>query len=176
MIHQIKITEEDIYKFVFSPKTLEKDKFDYLTENRDRFKNEIALCTDLKESALEKDADSLTNSIIERISSHKRTLLLPQLSKSNEENGVKLAAASVTMTKRPDSMSFIDEEAKYVIRIVKTETDRLLYLFTNDNSVKGYKIQLYPSEAVYQMADVSQPIEISEEDTISEILIEDLNK
>lgn len=176
MDHKIEITEEDIYRFVFSPETLSKDKFDYLTANRERFKNEIAFCSELKNVSASKEVRSITDAIYQKINSSTITKLFPQITKPIEENGVKLAAASILKEKKPNSMSFIDSESKFLVRIVKTDSQYLLYLFTANDTITSFKIRFNPSESVYQIDDISQPIEIIEEMHIDEITIEELSK
>ena len=176
MQHQIKITEEDIYRFVFSPESLSKDKFDYLTINRERFKNEIALCSELKNGSTSEEVRFMTDAIYQKINSSTIIKLFPQITKPIEENGVKLAAASILKEKKPNSISFIDSESKYLVRIVKTDSQYLLYLFTEEDAITSFRIRFNPSESVYQINDISQPIEIIEEMHIEDITIEGLSK
>ncbi|PKL82147.1 MAG: hypothetical protein CVV24_11575 [Ignavibacteriae bacterium HGW-Ignavibacteriae-3] len=176
MQHQIEISEEDIFKFVFSPENLAADKFNYLSANKERFKEEIDLCLEIKNNSGTDENNTSAEFILNKISSYKQIKLFPQISEVNEENGVKLAAASAVLSKQPNSMSFADAESKYLVRIVKTEFDCLLYLFTEDSSISSYKIHLHPSKAAYRINDVSQPIEILEEIKIEEILLEKLSK
>jgi hypothetical protein len=176
MDHKIEITEEDIYRFVYSPESLSKVKFHYLTANQERFKNEIALCSEIKYRPDIEEAVSLTDAILKKINSSTIIKLLPQITKPIEENGVKLAAASILKEKKSNSMSFTDSESKYLVRIVKTDSQYLLYLFTANDTITSYKIRFNPSESVYQIDDISQPIEIIEEMHIEEITIEELSK
>ena len=176
MQHQIKITEEDIYRFVFSPESLSKDKFDYLTANRERFKNEIAFCSELKNVSTSEEVRSITDAIYQKINSSTIIKLFPQITKPIEENGVKLAAASILKEKKPNSISFIDSKSKYLVRIVKTDSQYLLYLFTEEDAITSFRIRFNPSESVYQINDISQPIEIIEEMHIEDITIEGLSK
>jgi hypothetical protein len=171
MKNHIDIIEEDIYRFVFSPESLSKEKFDYLTANRDRFKNEISLCLEIKNTSNTEDVIPLTETVLQKINSQGIILYL-QISKPQEENGVKLAAASVLKEKKPNSLSFTDSESKYLVRIVKTDSQIQLYLFTTTNKAAGYRIRIYPSEAEYIINDISQPIEILEEKNIEKITIE----
>ncbi|MFA5804588.1 MAG: hypothetical protein WC879_08080 [Melioribacteraceae bacterium] len=172
MQNHIKIREEDIYRFVFSPETLSKDKFDYLTANRERFKVEIALCLEITNTSNTEEIRSLTEAVLQKINSPNVIKLLPQISKPIEENGLKLAAASVLKEKKSNSMSFTDSESKYLVRIVKTDSQNLLYLFTEDKTKQKYIIKLFPSEVEYQITDISQPIEIIEEKVIDGIVLE----
>ncbi len=172
MQKHIDITEEDIYRFVFSPELLSKDKYDYLTINRERFKDEIALCLELKNSSNTEEVKALASSILQKINSPTIITLLPQIIKPIEEVGIKLAAASVLKERKSNSMSFADSDSKYLIRIVKTESQTLLYLFSSEKSKKHFKLTFYPSESEYQIKDLSRPIEILEEQVIEKISVE----
>lgn len=172
MQNHINITEEDIFKFVFSSESLTKEKSDYLTTNRERFKNEIDLCLEMKNPSDIDEVKTLTSMILQKIDSTTIITLFPQLTKPIEEIGIKLAAASVLKEKKSNSMSFADAESKYLVRIVKTESQTLLYLFASGNSKKQFKLTFYPSESEYQIEDLSRPIEILEEDVIEKINIE----
>lgn len=168
----ISITEKDIYRFVFSPELLSKDKHDYLTVNRERFKDEIALCLEMKNDTNSDEIRILTDSILQKINSTSIITLFPQITKSVEEIGIKLAAASVLKEKKSNSMSFADPDSKYLIRIVKTESQTLLYLFSSEKSKNHFKLTFYPSESEYQITDLSRPIEILEEQVIEKISVE----
>jgi hypothetical protein len=170
MKNHIDILEEDIYRFVFLPESLSKDKFDYLTNNRERFKDEIALCLEMKNTSNTEDVISLTETVLQKIDLQS-IILYPQISKPHEENGVKLAAASVLKEKKSNSLSFTDSESKFLVRIVKTELQTLLYLFSEDKSKKDFKLTFYPSETNYNITDISKPIEILAEEVIDKILI-----
>ncbi|MBI5730458.1 MAG: hypothetical protein HY963_04905 [Ignavibacteriales bacterium] len=98
--------------------------------------------------------------------------MYPQIIKHKEENGVKLAAASVLKEKKSNSMSFADSDSKYLVRIVKAESQTLLYLFSEDKSKHDFKLIIYPSHTQYRITDLSKPIEILEEETIEKINIE----
>jgi hypothetical protein len=98
--------------------------------------------------------------------------LYPQIIKPKEENGVKLAAASILIEKKPNSISFTDADSKYLIRIVKTESQTLLYLFSEDKSKTQFTLHFSPSKAEYKINNLSEPIEILEEEVIEKIDIE----
>lgn len=164
-------TEEDIFIFVFNPGKLSDEKLEYLKSNQDLFKKEIDYCVNLRDKYKSVDVESITEDIVQKIKSFKPIELYPQIVKPKKENGVKLAAASILTEKKPSSISFTDAESKYLIRIVKTESETLLYLFTEDKSKTNYTIHFLPSESEYKMASILEPIEIIEEDLIESITL-----
>lgn len=85
-------------------------------------------------------------------------------------NGLMLASI-VQKEKKSNSLSFTDSESKYLIRIVKTELQTLLLLFSEDKSKKDFKLTFYPSKNYYNITYISKPIEILAEATIDKILI-----
>jgi hypothetical protein len=165
------ITEEDIFKFVFNPESLSKGKLEYLNANQNRFKKEIDYCKGLLAQTNITEIDSITEQIIQKIKSFKIVELYPQIIKPKEENGVKLAAASVLKEKKSNSLSFTDPNSKYLIRIVTTESQTLLYLFSEDKSKHDFQLTIHPSKTQYQIMDLSKPIEILYEEVIEKILI-----
>lgn len=171
MKNHIEITEEDIYKFVFNREALSKNKQEYLEANRERFSKEIALCVELKESRADMD-DKLVSDIIKSIQSTNIVELYPQKPNPVEENGVKLAASSVLVEKPTNSTSYMDSDSKYLIRIIKTGSQTLLYFFSNDATQRNFKLKFIPSGNEYRVADTSQPIEILEEQVIEKIIVE----
>lgn len=171
MQKHINITEEDIFNFIFSPDKISVEKFNYLTVNQERFQHEISLCRELLNSD-NTDFKSLTDKILAQINTPNLIELYQQKPRSIEENGIKLAAASVLTESPRNTFSFVDSESKYLIRIVKTDLQNLLYLFTDNKKKDKYKVKLYPSEAEYNISNTSQPIEILEEKIIDKISIE----
>lgn len=172
MKNQIEITEEDIFKFALNPENLPKEKYEYLNSNKDRFKKEIDYCTSLLTMDNTAEINSIAGEIMEKIKSFKIIELYPQLIKTKEENGVKLAAASVLNEKPRNSFSFDDPDSKYLIRIVKTESQHLLYFFSDDNPNHNLRITIYPSQTEYHISDLSKPIEILDEHFIEKITIQ----
>lgn len=172
MQKHINITEEDIFKFVFNPENLSKEQLEYLNSNKDRFKKEIDYCKSLQVQSNVTEIDSIADQIIQKIKSFKIVELYPQIIKPIEGNGVKLAAASILKEKKSNSMSFTDSESKYLIRIVKAESQHLLYLFSEDKSKHDFRLTIHPSKTQYQITDLSKPIEILEEGVIEQINIE----
>lgn len=172
MQNHINITEEDIFKYVINPENLSKEKLEYLDANQDRFKKEINYCIGLLVQNNVTEINSITDQVIQKIRSFKIVELFPQIIKPKEENGVKLAAASILKEKKSNSLSFTDSDSKYLIRIVKTDSRNMLYIFAEDKTKLKHKIKLFPSEVEYQITDMLQPIEIIEEKVIDRIVIE----
>lgn len=166
----IKITEEDIFKFVFSPESLSKEKLEYLLENKERFEKEIILCKEFYTFKVE-DIESMTQKVLEK-SNRKVIELHPNIPKPIQKNGINLAAATELTEKPRSAFSFSDPDSKYLVRIIKTDIQNLLYLFTSEKKKDVYRLKFFPSETEYKITDLSQPIEILEEKTIEKILIE----
>lgn len=172
MQKHINITEEDIFKFVFNPENLANEKLEYLNSIQDRFKKEIDYCKGLLAQSNVTEIDSITDQVIQKVKYFKIVELYPQIIKPRDENGVKLAAASILIEKKPNSISFTDSESKYLIRVVKAESQHLLYLFSEDKSKHDFRLTIHPSKTQYQITDLSKPIEILEEAVIEQINVE----
>lgn len=161
------ITDEDIFKYVFNPTSLTKEKYDYIMMNLNKYEKEISLCREFnKTGELLSDDDYLSFGGSPKI---QLAILYPSFLIGKKENGQKLAAASILTEKPKKTYSFTDAKSNYLIRIVKTESQVLLYLFLNDKTKTKYHIKINPSEAEYDIYDLSQPIEILEENNIESI-------
>ncbi|MBI5730457.1 MAG: hypothetical protein HY963_04900 [Ignavibacteriales bacterium] len=66
----MKITEEDIFTYVFNPEKLSKENLEYLNSNQDRFKKEIDYCKSLLAQTNVTEIDSITDQIIQKIKSY----------------------------------------------------------------------------------------------------------
>ncbi len=170
MQDKINISEEDIFKFVLNPDSLDKDKHEYLANNQSRFAKEIEYCKKLN-SESDESVENVANQIISRIELAQLIELFPSVTVQESENGIKLAAASSSMAVNKPSTSFSDEQLNYLIRLVSSGSQSLLYFFTRQESKKQYRIKFFPSEKEYLVDYFSQPIEILDEPEIQKIVI-----
>jgi len=171
MQNSINITQEDIFKFVFNPETLPKEIFDYLTQNQEHFASEISFCKEMASAPSELSA-RITEEIFAKINKSKVIELLPNKGIVEQNNGIKLAAASLQQASSKIQSSFSDPDMNYLIRFVNIHSQNLLFFFSKDKKEKQYKIKFYPSENEYEITDITKPIEILEESTIQKVTVE----
>ena len=174
MKHETKITERDIYKFVFSPESLELEKRNYLTANRERFKSEIEYCLALKKNSNFKESQEIVESVISRLNSNNIIELMSNsISHKAKDTKLKLAADSLTLSTKTHSFSFSDSTSDHVVKIVNTNSQSLLYFFSSELIPKA-RITFLPSETAYTIEDTSKPLEILDEENIERVIIEKL--
>lgn len=171
MKNKIKISEEDIFKFVFNPESLVTEKLNYLSQNQDHFAKEIEFCKGMN-LVDDNVAESVAANVIQKINNQNIIELFPQDDVHLNEQGIKLAAASASAKQSKLQTSFSDAELNYLIRLVSTNSQLLLYFFTNDKGKKQFRIKFFPSENEYVINDTSIPIEILEESTIQKVVIQ----
>ncbi len=169
MNNQVQITEEDIFYFVHHPETLSVDKTDYINANLDKFSSVIDFYQSFKNPISAEETEQLKSKIEKRFGSLSATIkLLPTWISTLTETGLRLAAASATLEKKANSISFADPEQKYLVRILQTEEKRLLYFLSNVPIPPNtqLKLVLHPSNSSYILADVNEALEINKKGEI----------
>lgn len=166
MTTKIKISEEDLFYFVFDKLKLSKEKVDFIENQKEYYKNEIDLLLSIK--YLDLNSIKTENSIFDNIK-----LLLPQNNYSKEHSvPLHLAAASVELRKHDIAHSYTDSKNEYLIRIIEQVDRDLLYLLTEKSLPNNVRIQIFPSGKEYFIKNNIQPIEILKEKTIEKIIIQ----
>jgi hypothetical protein len=177
MNNKIVIDESDIFNFVLFPSSLSREKKEFIEGNLERFRHEIDFYKGFSKPLDDSNLVDLKDRIEKLESGQIKTyVLIPTWNPiQSQDNTLRLAAASATLDKKIDSVSFADEGSNYLIRVIKTTESTLLYLFQNVPSKKSFFIKLFPSETAYLIKDVSKPIEILDETEITKITVEELS-
>ena len=164
MNNQVQITEEDIFYFVRHPETLSVKKTNYINANLDKFSSMIDFYQSFKNPISEEETEQLKSKIEKHFGNSTSTIkLLPTwISNLTEETGLRLAAASSTLEKKANSISFADPEQKFLVRILQTEEKRLLYFLSNVPLTPNtqLKLVLHPSNEHYIISDINEALEI----------------
>jgi len=175
MKYNINITEEDIFQFVNYTEILSIEKREFIETNYDKYKSQIDFYKSFHKPLTKTEKNELDEKVTRMLSGMNNYYkLIPTYTEDpHKENKFRLAAASLTLKKKTDSISYADSESKFLIRIIINEEKTVLHLLpnTNDYSNNHYEITLHPSENKYLITDVSVPVEINSE---SEIEIIDL--
>jgi hypothetical protein len=86
---------------------------------------------------------------------------------------VVLAAASENEKPAVAAKSFLDENNKYLIRVIKTKDITKIYSFSSDEQeIQNFKIKILPSGKEFLMKDNSAPLEITEDIEYEEVHLE----
>jgi len=165
----IEITEHDIYKFVFSPETLEPVKKTYLGSNLERFQRQIDYCRQLKSINIVETQEKAIINIVDKVIVPKIIELVPSVEPTeSKDSKLRLAAKSLNLEKKNYSFSFTDTNSEHIIKIVQANSQNLLYFFSI-KPIQKIKVTFFPSENSYTIQDTAKPIEILEESTINRI-------
>ncbi|MFA7418583.1 MAG: hypothetical protein WCZ90_02770 [Melioribacteraceae bacterium] len=173
MNKQVQITEEDIFYFVNYPETLSVDKTDYINANLTRFSSQIEFYQSFNSQISAEESQQLKSEIEKRFSSPANTIRLSPTwnNAQTEVTGLRLAAASATLERKANSISFADSEQKFLIRILQTEEKRLLYFLSNVPIPPNtqLKLVLHPSNVHYIISDINEALEIYADSEIGSI-------
>ena len=180
MIERNMITEEDIFNYVIYPDSLSDEKRNYINQHLENFKQEIDYYNIFKirlsPPDLEYLAGALEFKITKSIKVYRLTPnILPQIRK---DDFLRLSAASVSLKKKTDSISFTDQEQSFLIRVISTGEQTKLYLFANEDNQKDYiyNVTLYPTNTFFKIVNPEEPVTIPGTIDIQSISVERVGK
>lgn len=172
----MKITERDIFNFVFYPGLLNKEIKAFLASIEES-SDAIAFYKELK-SELE---NNLTNEIKAKIKNkipayHPLNLIeLYALKepKVKKQNGSRLAAASTELKPKMTTKTFVDNEKEYLIKILTYGNTTKVFVFsTQDEIVKNFNIVFEPQHLKFHLDDNSEPLKVDNLLEVEQIHIE----
>lgn len=172
----MKITEQDIFRFVFYKDSLDESKKLFLAESS-LFKNAIEFYQKLKDSFTVEIPIAVKKMIAEKIPSYEFSNVInlfrvdPEIKKKKQDVLV-LAAAS---EKKEESCfsSFMDENKEYLVRLEESENRSRIFVFsTRSEHLKNFTLTILPSDKKIPVANNSQPIELNERIEIDSFQIE----
>lgn len=176
MDQQIKISEEDIFNYVYSVESLDFIKRKYIEDNLARFEDDIFFCKTLneneqielsqKEEANLKLALKAQGSIV--------TLYPNKIDKPEQIN--QLAAASITLENKIESSTLTDKNSDYMIRIITYNNYSEIYVFsTSLKPLNKFKLTIYPTKKEFFGDDTTKSFKIENAVQIEKIDLEFLN-
>lgn len=165
----MKITEQDIFNFVFYPEILDKDKRAAI-ESDSRLKSHIDFYTSIKSSMNQEVPERIKKKIHDKISeysSKKRiTLWYSNDSFDSDDVTLKLAAKSFDSDESPKISNFIDSERKALIKVQHFTTSTKLFLLSNESeTLQNINLTIYPQKQSYFLTTSENPLIIDEEIT-----------
>ncbi|MCL5031124.1 MAG: hypothetical protein M1480_19130 [Bacteroidetes bacterium] len=172
----MEITEEDIFKYILFPDEVEPEKKEYIRANENLFSEQINLCKSYLEFSNDNDIYIQSKKAADRILSKFIVVeLFPVINKKLQKNNtLTLAAANADIAnKQSESITYSDENSKYLVRLINNKEKNTLYFFSNkENKEQKLKITLVPSNEIIHITNNSQQIEIDQHKYIQKILIE----
>lgn len=172
----MKITEQDIFRFVFYKDSLDESKKLFLAESS-LFNNAIEFYQKLKDSLTVEIPDNVKKMIAEKIPSYEFSNVIrlfridPEIKKKKQDVLV-LAAASEKKEENRFS-SFMDENKEYLVRLEESENRSRIFVFsTKSEQLKKFTLTILPSDKKISFEDNTQPIELSEKIKIDSFQLE----
>ncbi len=159
----MKITEEDIFTYVFNREVLPQDKITAI-ESSENFREQVKFLSSLKQE-LNADISFYDKiKIARKIPLYKvpEFIELFPLKKPITVNNNKvliLAAASPDTPPKFQTKTFIDEKKQFLIKLVSTEKQSKIFVFsTTDEELHKLRLIISPGEVEYRMENNSQPL------------------
>lgn len=160
----MKITERDIFNFVFYPDLVREEIKSFLVSIEDST-DAIIFYKDLKESLSQELSSSIKQKLAEKIESYKYTTviqLFPTDEIKKKRNGVVLAAASEEEKPKIITKTFYDADKTYIIKIINYLSNSKIFVFsTQQETVKDFDIIILPQNKKYHFNDNSLPLELN---------------
>lgn len=161
----MKITERDIFNFVFYPELVKEEIKAFLTTIEDD-SDAIAFYKELKSDLENKITKDIQKKISNKIKSYRPLNIIElnplKVSKLKKQNGSRLAAASTTELKpKMTTKTFVDNDKEYLIKVLNYgDTTKIFVFSTKDEVVKNFDIVIEPQHLKYHLEDNSEPLKI----------------
>lgn len=173
----MKITEKDLYKFIFSPEEISLEMTEYINTHKNNFENELDFLLELKNKVDINLSDKLIKKIIEQIDNFqkiKEVVLNKEINPIKSENRFTLAAATPVKPPAFTSVTFRSVDNDYFAKVITTETSNRIFIFSSvKNSTGSTKVIIYPSGNSFEFED-NLPIIVEPKELIDSLVIRQL--
>jgi hypothetical protein len=162
----LKITERDIFNFVFYPESVDQGISTFLSAS-ENYTDAIIFYKELK-AELEKNlSDEIKDLIAQKIPAYRNLTVIKlhplKVPSSNKRNGNRLAAASTELKPKMTTKTFVDNDKEYLIKVLNYgETTKVFVFSTKDEVVKNFDIVIEPHHLKYHFEDNSEPLKIEQ--------------
>jgi hypothetical protein len=145
----MKISEQDIFNYIFFRDKLSVETIRFIEENT-VFNDEISFYSSMKNSLSASDK--------------KVYILKPVTLNFKRYNSTpRYAAASADLTRKTEFTTFTDEQSGYLCRFIKSDNKNLLYIISADERTdKKLDITIFPSETTYHLDNIKDPLHLPE--------------
>ena len=153
----MEITEEDIFKYVLFPDEIEIGKKEFIHANENLFSGQIEFCQAFLQASSNEEINIQSKNAVARIFSRIKVIeLLPFINKKLPRNNTLTFAAATTevANKQSESITYTDENSKYLVRVISNNDKNTLYFFSKDkNQQQKLKLTLIPSNEIYHITN-----------------------
>ena len=174
----IKLSEKDLFTFVFYSENLSEEKRNLIESNFDKFASELELLKGIKEAIKEPLPKSILERIHEKITNleNENYYVLEKIETISDSEYLILAADSPQKIASPKTETFVDSNNKFMCKIISTSEANKIYLFSNlDNEIQEFDITLYPSKENLIVSKEDMPIILSPKQIINQIKLRIVN-
>ena len=154
----MKITEKDIFYYVFYPSKVDADVFRHIDEGKDKFP-QIDVYREIKDSSGQEVSPSVKQKLAGKIPAYKLSQvyeLFPWTIEASEAKDVNPVLAAATVEVQSDNLSktFIDKEKNIIIRLIGTVKRSRLYVFPVSGDKLGeFSLTLNPGQQKFYFKD-----------------------
>lgn len=144
-----RITEKELFTYIFYPDELSEDIFNYISKNISKFSREIEMLAQLKKILDEEVPENVMKKISDKIEQREKIIEV-KLSKLEEDYktfsaAFFLAAQSNEVKSNFKSETYVDEEKRFLIKIISDVKKCRIFFFDNENEKKSrYFLRIYP--------------------------------
>ncbi len=159
----MKISEKDIFNFVYYPGKLKEEIKNYIFSNRKLFEEEIRLCQ-ITKNGLTGEYAQLKNLII--------LDKMPAL-ELNQQPKYLIAADSINLKKSVKTETYVNKENRIFAKAVFYKDKTRVFVYSEDSSIPAdFKIILKPSDLSFIIDSGNEPIDLPAGLEIDSIYIE----
>lgn len=174
----MKITERDIFNYVFFPDIIQDDNKKAIERNNN-FNEIIDFYKELKDNSNKNPGKTLQEKIAGIIPSFflpTEILLYPVKSPSGTETkNHRLAADSESRNLKSKlvSWTFADEQKEYMVKVLKNESETKFFVFSSSSEIlHNFDLIIEPSKIKFHFEDNTQPLVLDQKHEIDSIRLE----
>lgn len=162
----MKITERDIFNYVFYPEVLEEDKKKYI-ETSDKLQSQVDFYSSIKSSMNQEVPERIKQKINEKIKAQnakKRIMLSPinQLD-APQEVAIKLAAKSIEPDEYLKIVNYSDTEQQFLAKIQSYDQHTKIFIIPVDTkTISDISLTIYPQKISYHLESSNEALVIDE--------------
>ena len=174
----LRITEKDLFTYVFYSDNLSEDKRNLIISNLDKFTAELDLLKNIKAGLNEPVPKSILERIHKKIDyiENKNIYLLEKIETITDSEYLILAADSPEKNASPKTETFVDSNNKFMCKIISTNEANKIYIFSNlDDEDLEFDITIFPSKENYIVNNKDMPIVLSPKQIINQMKLRIVN-
>lgn len=160
----MKVTEKDIFNFVFYPENVREEIKAFLLSIED-FNDAIIFYKELKAELNKPVSDKIKSMLAEKIPAYTLSSIIhlyPVEEIKKQKNGYVLAAASVEEKPKIITKTFYNDDKTYIIKIINySESSKIFVFSTQQEVIKDFDLIVLPENQKFHFIDNKLPLEVN---------------